>query len=398
MMRSVLILALFAGALAGNIKIAPTKNTGLNLRQKIRTGEKVNETSFRQASTLAQTQQLLSQVFRPSLSAQARNLATRTYFRSVFRLPTTQQKMGATEAFLQSAAAYQRSIGRDPGTVERLTPNELEHWLTTEFLAEDFKDSMTGFGFLYPNVQLPAGLVSRGPAFAEEFRGRSGCASTYLKDGIADKKASLNYGTHCGNTNALGSTDGCDLAQKKVMRIQNDDRLVCADAGTDACCAQHDLIRTGININPVATFSSCKANSALNQCLDAVQPNQVFEDKRGVREALAHGAAKCIYNALPCLAKTKNRFYEINFKTKNMPHVRSIYPQPEDHHVQVVFPYDHSYGEDMTEQKTIYRKSMKADFEYSHWKHIDPPADYYGTSPSTFVDQPWTNSQWESLE
>merc|ERR1719420_911929 len=139
------------------------------------------------------------------------------------------------------------------------------------------------------------------------------------------------------------------MSHKKVMKIQNDDRMVCNDGGTDACCAQHDLIRTGININPLSIFSSCKANSAFSGCLGQAVPNQVFKDSRGVSEIEANGAAQCIYNAMPCLASTKNRYYEINFKTRLMPHVRSLYPQEGDHHVQIVFPWDHSYGDDLTD-------------------------------------------------
>merc|ERR550514_1441550 len=173
------------------------------------------------------------------------------------------------------------------------------------------------------------------------------------------------------------------MAHKSVVRINNEDREVCADHGTDACCARHDLIRTGININPLATFSSCKANNALHSCLSSFQPNQVFTDLREVSELEAHGAARCVYAAMPCLAQTRNKFLEINFKTRSAPFVRSMYPEQGDHHAQVVFPFDHSYGEDYTDETNVYRKSSKAEFEYTHWKHIDPPADLYGMMPST---------------
>lgn len=291
------------------------------------------------------------------------------------------------------------SVGRNPGTVERLTPNELEHWLTTEFLPEDFRDSGTGFGYLYPtNERMIPGLVSRGPEFGLAFKNRTKCITQMIDLTLERKELSLNYGKYCGNTNELGSDIGCDSANTRVMRVQNDDRVVCADSGTDACCAQHDLIRTGINLNMLATISSCKANNALGKCLASVKPNALFQDQRQIPEKYANEAAQCIYQVMPCLAQTKNRFYEIDFKTKGVPHVRSLYPRKGDHHVQVVFPFDHSYGEDMTEASTVYRKSMKADFDYSHWKHIDPPADLSPLiKPDTGVDQPLQKSMWDSL-
>jgi len=357
------------------------------------------ETGSVATTTLAQTQKMLAQIFSPSLTAVYRNQAARRYFHNVYHLPTTLQKMSATEAFLQSADAFQRSIGRDPGTVERLTPNELEHWLTTEFLSEDFVQSQIGLGFLYPRAVVPPGLVSRGPEFAGHFKNRTSCLSGHIKEGIAEKKVSLNYGTSCGNTYWLGSVEGCDSSRKRVVNIQNEDVQVCADHGTDACCARHDLIRTGININALATFSSCKANNALHDCLTGVQPNQVFTDQRDISELQANTAARCIYQVMPCLAQTRNKFYEINFKTKKAPHVRSMYPEQGDHHVQVVFPFDHSYGDDYTDESSVYRERRNADFEYSHWKHIDPPEAYYGREPSTFLyDTPHPGEGWSDLE
>jgi len=95
MMRALLVLALYAGAQAGNIKIAPMKSS---LLQK-------TEISQEKTSTLAQTQALLKGVFGPSLAGVARNLAAREYFHHVFHLPTTHMKMNATETFLSSAVA-----------------------------------------------------------------------------------------------------------------------------------------------------------------------------------------------------------------------------------------------------------------------------------------------------
>jgi hypothetical protein len=400
-MRAFILFALCIGAQAGKIKNvmqpATSDKVGLKLKQKAK-AEGLAEVESTGTATLAQTQKMLSQVFAPNMDAVARNFAARQYFKNVFHLPTTLQKMSATEAFIQSADAFQRSVGRDPGTVERLTPNELEHWLTTEYLPEDFRDAGIGLGYLYPKAVLPPGLMSRGPEFAGHFQNRTSCISDHLKNGIADKKASLNYGTACGATNKLGSLDGCDSAHRTVLNINGEDREVCADHGTDACCARHDMIRTGINVNALATFSSCKANNALHNCLSDVQPNEVFADKRDINELQANTAARCIYQVMPCLAATRNKFYEINFKTRNVPHVRSMYPEANDHHVQVVFPFDKSYGLDDTNTTTIYRPSINSEFEYSHWKHIDPPTDYMGSYPSTQLDQHWTNPLFNSLE
>eukprot|EP00746_Dinoflagellata_sp_MGD_P153971 gnl/MRDRNA2_/MRDRNA2_84570_c0_seq2.p1 gnl/MRDRNA2_/MRDRNA2_84570_c0~~gnl/MRDRNA2_/MRDRNA2_84570_c0_seq2.p1 ORF type:complete len:398 (+),score=63.35 gnl/MRDRNA2_/MRDRNA2_84570_c0_seq2:77-1270(+) len=397
-MRAFIISALFIGAQAGTIKMAPATSEKPGLKLKPKAAEGLVETDTKSTATLAMTQKMLAQVFKPGLDNIARNLAARQYFHNVYHLPTTLQKMSATEAFLQSSDAYQRSIGRNPGTVERLTPNELEHWLTTEYLAEDFKNAGIGLAFMYPKSVLAPGLISRGPEFASFYKNRTGCLTDHVRQGVSERRASLNYGTSCGNTNKLGSLEGCDSVHRTVIKIENEDRQVCADAGTDACCARHDLIRTGITINPLATFSHCKANNALHNCMRSVQPKAVFEDKRGISEMQANTAAQCIYQVMPCLAATNNKFYEINFKTKNVPHVRSMYPQRGDHHVQVVFPFDQSYGEDLTDAATVYRPSMKSDFEYSHWRHIDPPSDMWGAFPTNNIRQDPNNAMWDSLE
>merc|ERR1719387_184767 len=159
---------------------------------------------------------------------------------------------------------------------------------------------------MYPQPNVPPGIISRGPDFALHFRNRTGCVSDHVKSAVAgDQKASLNYGSSCGATNSLGAGfdgKGCDTAHRTLLTINGEDREVCNDRGTDACCARHDLIRTGININPLATFSHCKANNALHNCMSSVTPNEVFADKRDISELEANTAAKCIYQVMPCLA------------------------------------------------------------------------------------------------
>merc|ERR1719181_1236874 len=128
-----------------------------------------------------------------------------------------------------------------------------------------------GLTFYYPKSRVPPGLISRGPEFATHMGNRTQCLTDIISQGISDKKVSLNYGTSCGTINKLGSAEGCDMARKKIVKIQNQDREVCADHGTDACCAKHDLIRTGISVSGLATISSCKANNALHNCLNDVK-------------------------------------------------------------------------------------------------------------------------------
>lgn len=286
--------------------------------------------------------------------------------------------MEATENFIVAARTFQMSQLKEAGNIERITPDELEHWLTTEYLPEDFKEAGTGFAWLLPGIDMPAGLKSRGLEFVQNFRSKAQCITELEQMKVQEIRQgklpniTLNYGTSCGQTNDLG---GCSTNNIQSKWIHKEQRLVCADHGTDECCAKHDLVRSDIEINALASFTPCKANDALKTCLASVNPKLGFKDAHGVSESLANRVATCIYNVMPCLATTHNRFYEIDFNAaRNVPYIRTITPASGDNHMQIVMPFHRTWN-DNTQDNAVYRNLMKSRVDHVQWRHIDPPAN-----------------------
>lgn len=229
----------------------------------------------------------------------------RAYLREVYRLPKTITKVQMVALLSAKLSEYSPSVATHG--FEFPEGNDVEDWLSSEFLEEELFDlsknvsNLTMINGQKTSPPVVLGLVSRG-------------ALVQKKLPACDWHVALNefyaygggYGNWCGKQAMMDgvpqSFGGCTKKKAKKLRESEASIIkICDDNGLDLSCLRHDSGGYTEDLWGKATKSLCKVDADFQLALQNISMNSTFIDGLDRTEVRALRSAQCLLSVMPCL-------------------------------------------------------------------------------------------------